>query len=306
MAMRVLTLIAFVLLSLCAEAADKLKVVTSIPDLADIARRIGGERVEVQSICKGLENPHFVSIKPSHLVAMSRADVFVQVGLSLEVAFVPGLLENCGNPRIQPGRPGFINASLGFAALDVPGAVDRKLGDVHPQGNPHLNLSVEGGESMARNILAGLCAVDPAHKADYEARHAVWTKEYEAAKLRWKKQAESWKGRKVCVYHQEFTYLIRAYELNQIGSIEPKPGIPPTPSTLAELIRALRKETDVCLLAAAWARRSALEEVRDQAGVTLVELPNMCHGLPGTESWIGMMDLLHKRLAEAFGQRKGS
>jgi len=306
MAMRVLTLIALVLLSLCAEAADKLKVVTSIPDLADLARRIGGERVEVLSICKGLENPHFVSIKPSHLVAMSRADVFVQVGLSLEVAFVPGLLENCGNPRIQPGKPGFINASLGFAAIDVPGAVDRKLGDVHPQGNPHMNLSVEGGAVMAANILKGLCAVDPAHKADYEARHAVWSRELDAALQRWKKLGETWKGRKVCVYHQDYAYIIRGYGLVELGSVEPQPGIPPTPSSLAKLIAKLRQEKDVCLLAAAWARRSELEEVRDQAGVTLVELPNMCAGLPGTESWIGMMDQLHNRLAEAFGKQKGS
>lgn len=304
--MRLFTLLALALLGLSAQAAEKLKVVTSIPDLADLSRRIGGDRVEVQSICKGLENPHFVGIKPSHLVAMSRADVFVQVGLSLEVAFVPGLLENCGNARIQPGRPGFINASDGFAAIDIPGKIDRKLGDVHPQGNPHMNLSVEGGAVMAANILKGLSALDPAHKADYEARHAAWTRELEAAQQRWKKLGEGWKGRKVCVYHQDYAYLIRGYGLVTLGSVEPQPGVPPTPASLASLIATLRKEKDVCLLAAAWARRSELEEVRNQAGVTLVELPNMCAGLPGTESWIEMMDLLHKRLAEAFGPQKGS
>lgn len=302
--MRALTLIALAILSFSAHAAEKLKVVASIPDLAELTRRIGGELVEVQSICKGLENPHFVSIKPSHLVAMSRADVFVQVGLSLEVAFVPGLLENCGNARIQPGKPGFINASVGFTAIDIPIEVDRKLGDVHPQGNPHMNLSLEGGGIMAQNILAGLCSVDPAHKADYESRHAAWRKEYDAALLRWKKLGETWKGRKVCVYHQDFTYIIRSHGLEVVGSVEPKPGVPPTPSSLASLIAELRKHKDVCLLAASWARRSELEEVERQAGVRLVNLPNMAGGLPGTESWISMMDVLHSSLGEAFARAK--
>lgn len=303
--MRVLTWFAWIALSLLAHAGDKLRVVTTIPDLADISRRIGGERVDVQSICKGLENPHFVSVKPSHLVAMSRADVFVQVGLSLEVAFVPGLLENCGNDRIQPGKPGFINTSEGWVPLDVPVVADRKLGDVHPQGNPHLNLSPQGGRQMARRILEGLCAVDPASKAGYEQRYTAYTKELEQAEQRWAKQSANWKGRKICVYHQDFIYLSHAYGLQIVGNVEPQPGIPPTPSSLASLITRLRKESDVCLLSASWARRATLEEVRDQANVRLVELPNMCAGLPGTESWIAMMDLVHQRLAEAFGTPKG-
>src|SRR6185436_1233781 len=216
-----LTGFAFLLASLAVRAgvppAAPLRVVTTLPDLADIAREIGGERVSVQSMYQGKENTHALTAKPSHLVAMSKADLFIQVGLSLETSFVPGLLESARNKRIQPGAPGFVTVSAGWEPLDVPTSVSRKAGDVHPQGNPHMNLDPRAGEFMADRILAGLVAVDPNNRSYYEQRHADYVKRVRAAKARWDSMGEGWKGKKVVVYHQEYDYLTAYHGIEIAG-----------------------------------------------------------------------------------------
>lgn len=288
---------------LCAPSAlaAKLRVVATIPDLADIAREIGGERVEVTSLTKGRENLHAVSVRPSQLVALSRADVLVQVGLSLESAFLPGLLENARNPKIRPGQPGFVNASVGWEALDVPAVVTRKDGDVHPDGNPHLNLDPRGGRQIAQRILLGLVASDPEGKSVYEARAAAYGKKLDEAEARWNAAAKPWKGRKIAVYHKEYDYLAARYGLEIVGTLETKPGIPPTPGHLAELVAAMKAAGDVVILTAPWSNGGEVEQVAKATGAAVVELPNQCGGIAGTDTWIGMQDLVHERLARAFG-----
>jgi ABC-type Zn uptake system ZnuABC Zn-binding protein ZnuA len=279
---------------------DPLKVVCTLPDLADITQSIGGDRVAVTTLCKGTENAHYFTAKPSHLVAMSRADVFVQIGLSLEMSFVPGLLEASRNQRIQPGRPGFVNTSAGWTALDVPVQVDRKEGDVHPQGNPHMNLAPGGGRQMAERITAGLCAVDPGSKADYEQRRDAWMAKLAEAERRWAALGAAWKGRSIVVYHKEYDYLAAAYGLKIVGSVEPRPGIEPTPGHLADLVDTLRRETNAVILTATWSNNRFVRELAEKTGARVVELPNMCRGAPGTDTWIGLMDVLHARLDQAF------
>ena len=281
--------------------ADKLKVVCTIQDLADITKEIGGDRVEITTIARGKENLHQVQSRPSHLIAVSRADVFVQVGLSLETGFVPGLLEAARNPRIQPGKPGFITMSQGWNPLDVPTSLSRQAGDVHPQGNPHMNLDPRAGRHMADLVLAGLSGVDPGSKAEYEKRHAAYVERLAAAEARWSAMAKSWKDKKIVVYHKEYDYLIEACGLKLVGSIEPKPGSAPTASSLAELIEAIKREKDVTIFTAPWSNNQAVARIVEETGSKSVELPNMCGGIPGTESWIGMMDLVHQRLSQAFG-----
>jgi zinc/manganese transport system substrate-binding protein len=298
---RLFLVFALLVSSATSYAGDKLKVVATIPDLADIVRQIGGDRVEVTTICKGLENAHLVTPKPSHLVAMSRADMLVQIGLSLETAFVPGLLEGAQNDKIQPGKPGFVNTSEGWEPLDVPKVLDRKFGDVHPQGNPHMNVSPKGGRQMAERVLAGLIANDPGSKAAYEARFAEYSKKLDEAEKRWAEMEKPWAGRKVVVYHKEYDYLIEACGLKLVGSIEPKPGSAPTASSLAELIATVKREKDVTIFTAPWSNNQAVARIVEETGAKSVELPNMCAGIPGTETWIGMMDLVHQRLSQAFG-----
>lgn len=283
-----------------ATPADRLRVVATIPDLADIVREIGGERVEVTAITKGRENLHAVSTRPSHLIAMSRADVFVQIGLSLESAFAPGLLENARNPKIQPGSAGFVSCSEGWTALDVPASLSRKAGDVHPHGNPHINLDPRGGKHIAACVFAGLCKVDPASTDAYRARYEAYGKELDLAAARWTELAASWRGRKLAVYHQEYNYFAAAYGLAIAGTIEDRPGIPPTPNHLASLIEKMKREHVHVIATASWSNRSEVGEVARAASAKVAELPNQCGGLPGTETWIGMMDVLHRRIDEAF------
>jgi ABC-type Zn uptake system ZnuABC Zn-binding protein ZnuA len=283
-----------------ARAGDPLRVVATIPDLTDIVKTIGGDRVEVATICKGKENAHAVTPRPSHLVALSKADVFVQVGLSLESTFVPSLLEQCGNAKVKPGGLGFVSASEGWTALDVPSELSRKGGDLHPQGNPHLNLDPRGGRQAAERVLAGLCRVEPASKDAFNARFEAYAKKLDEAQARWDKLAAAWKGAKVAVYHQEFEYLIARYGLTRVGAIESRPGIPPTPNHVADLVQRMKAEGCKVILTALWSNGDQVARVAELTGAKVVELPNMCGGIPGTETWIGMMDLVHERLAKAF------
>jgi len=283
-----------------ARRVDPLRVVATLPDLADIVKEIGGDRVEVTAIARGKENTHAVPVKPSHLVAMSKADLFVQIGLSLESSYVPGLLEGCRNKAIQAGQPGFLNVSEGWTPLDVPVSLSRKEGDVHPQGNPHLNLDPGAGRHIAAQILEGLVRVDPEGKSGYEARYTAYLEKLEPAEKRWAEMAKSWSGRKVVVYHQEYNYLANAYGLAILGALEPKPGIAPTPDHLAEIIAKMKTEKADVILTALWSNNSTVARVAEQTGATVVELPNMCGGLPGTDTWIDMMNVIHERLAKAF------
>jgi len=284
-----------------ARAAERLKVVASIPDLADLVNEIGGERVEVTSIAKGRENLHAVVARPSHLVAMSRADAFFEVGLSLETAFVPGLIEACGNPKVKPGGPGFFNCSEGWQAISVPTTLSRQGGDLHPQGNPHMNLSPRGGRALAGRVLAGLVSLEPASKEYFEKRHADFVKRLDAAQARWNEMAATWKGRKIVEYHQEYNYFADAYGIEILANLEVKPGIPPTPNHLAEVIEAMKNASCNVIVTAQWSQNSFVTRVAEATQAKVIELPNMCGGMKGADTWIGMMDLMHERLAAAFG-----
>lgn len=283
-----------------AAPADKLKVVATIEDLGDIVRTIGGDRVDVTIIARGRENLHQVATRPSHLIAMSRADMFVQVGLSLETGFVPGLLENSRNEKIQPGAPGFVNCSEGWTALDVPASLSRKAGDVHPQGNPHMNLDPRAGKQFAERIFQGLCAIDPHSKEAYQQRFDEYSKKLADAGQRWVEMGKAWKGKKLVVYHQEYNYLAAAYGIEITGAIEVRPGIPPTPNHLAELVERMKHEELGVIATATWSNNDEVAEVAKETRWRVAELPNQCGGLPGTDTWIGMMDVLHTRLQQAF------
>jgi ABC-type Zn uptake system ZnuABC Zn-binding protein ZnuA len=231
---------------------------------------------------------------------MSRADVFVEVGLSLEVAFVPGLLEGARNERIRPGAPGFVNVSEGWTPIEVPADVTRRAGDIHPQGNPHMNLDPRAGKHIAGRVLAGLVRVDPGSEALYRKNHDALVARIEAAEARWAEQARDWSGLEVVVYHLEYNYLAAARGLDVVGAIESKPGIPPTPNHVARLVADMKARGCKTILTAPWSNNNDVARIAEATGARIVELPNQCGGMPSAESWIGMMDLVHQRLAAAF------
>ena len=282
-------------------APDRLDVLTTIPDLRDIVERIGGERVSARSIADGTENVHGVQIRPSSMVAAHRADAFVQMGLSLEHAWVPGLLEAVRNPKIQPGARSFVNASAGWTALDVPESLSRQDGaDLHPQGNPHFNLAHRGGRHIAGRVLDSLVALDPAGRAAYEQRHAAYARELDVAEKRWAKIAEELDGRPVVTFHKSFDYLLADLGLELLGTIEPKPGVPASPRHTAMLVETMRaSKTTPVILTAPWSNGSVVREIARRTGACVVEIPDMVGGVEGASTWIGMMDLVHRRIREA-------
>ncbi len=282
-------------------AAAQLDVVATIPDLKDIAEEIGGDRVDVISIARGTENIHGVSLRPSHLVKVNKADVLIQIGLSLEHAYVPGLLEKGRNRRIQPGAPGFVNCSEGWEAIDVPEEISRSRGaDIHPLGNPHMNIDPRGGRHMADRILAGFLRVDPEHAEHYEKRHAAYVAKLDEAETRWAKLGERLRGKKIAIYHNDFTYFARHYGMNVVTSVEPKPGVPPSPKDLARTVEVLRREQVGVILTAKWSNNKDVRFVAEKSGARVIEIPIMVHGVKGVDTWIGMMDFLHRELVGAL------
>ncbi|MCP3919892.1 MAG: zinc ABC transporter substrate-binding protein [bacterium] len=294
----------FLLASLMLGAGGGTRVVATLPDLADLANRIGGDRVDVTSLARPGQNLHAVRVKPSHLVAVSRADVFLQVGLSLEHAWVPGLLETARNRDVSPGGKGFVNAGEDFETIDVPQRLDRSEAvDVHPQGNPHVNQSFEGGRYMAARILAGLERVDPGGAKAYRANHAAWLADYEAARTRWEiiATAVAAKGDSVCVYHREFDYLLRDVGLEVAISLEPKPGIAPTPAHLANVVKTCRERGVRVIVTAPWSNNKSVASVAKATGAEVLELPLVLGDGRKHASWIAMIDDTVGRLARAVG-----
>jgi len=281
--------------------AQKLSVVATIPDLADLARAVGGERVEVTSIAKGTMNVHAVPLKPSTLIAVSRADLFLQMGLSLEHAYVPGLLRRSRNARIQPGAAGFVNCSEGWDPLDVPESLSRSRGtDLHPLGNPHFNLDPRGGMHIADRILEALVRLDPDEAQYYRGRHARWRKSYEASYARWTKLSERLRGQKLVAYHRDFNYFLSFHGIELVDTLEAKPGVPPKPNDLLRLVERMQAEEVSVILTALWSNNKSVRFVAEKTGATIVEAPTMVGGVPGADSWLKMMDQLHDAVVLAL------
>ncbi len=281
---------------------ERLEVVATIPDLADLAREIGGDLVDVTTIAKGTMNVHAVPLKPSTLIAVNRADLFLQVGLSLEHTYVPGLLQKARNERIQPGAPGFVNCSEGWEPIDVPAELSRaRAVDLHPLGNPHFNLDPRGGRHIADRVLEGLLRVAPASGDGFRARHAAWVERYERAFERWGALREELRGQRVVAYHSDFDYFLRFHGLVLVGTIEPKPGVQPTPRDLAALVQRMQAEDVDVVLTAAWSNSKNVRFVAEKTGARVVELPVLVGGAPGADSWLDMLDLVHERVATALG-----
>jgi zinc/manganese transport system substrate-binding protein len=279
-----------------------LEVLVTIPDLKDFVDQIGGERVRVHSLARGGENLHAVMLRPSDLVRAGRAELFFEIGLSLEHSFVPGLLEAANNPRLKVGQASFVNASIGWRPIEVPASLTRDAGvDIHPDGNPHWNLSPEAGEHFTQKVLAGLIAVDPQGEPRYRYRAAQLLERLAEAKLRWLKAQDLLRGRKLVCYHRDVSYLAAACGLTIVGTIEPKPGVQPSPTSMAALIQRMRDEAVPLILTGKWSNNKFTRFVAQETGASVLELPLMVGGDPEATDWIALMDLLHERLLAAYG-----
>jgi ABC-type Zn uptake system ZnuABC Zn-binding protein ZnuA len=226
-----------------ASQAKKLNVVTSTTDMAALAQEVGGDKITVESVAKGYQDPHFVEAKPSFLLKLKNADLLISVGLQLEIGWLPPLVTQCGNPRIQMGASGYLDASQFAEILDIPtGPITRAMGDVHPLGNPHYWLDPNNGRRIARGIAQKLGDMDPADSQYFQQRFQDFDRRLTAAEKNWDAEMAPYKGRKVVTYHTSWSNFAKHFGLQLVGYIEPRPGIPPTPGHTLEIIQLMKRD----------------------------------------------------------------
>lgn len=224
-------------------AAAGIKVVTTTEDLASLAREVGGDKVTVTALAKGYQDPHFVDPKPSFILEVNRADLLIAVGRELELGWLPSLVNSARNAKVQPGGNGYLDASLTVKILELPtGQITRAMGDVHPQGNPHYWLDPGNGRRMAAAIKDKLSQLDPANKATFESRYADFDKRLAAAEKKWDAAMAPYKGTKIVTYHRSWPNFMDRFGLDVMGYVEPKPGIPPSPSHTIDLIAEMKAQ----------------------------------------------------------------
>jgi zinc/manganese transport system substrate-binding protein len=294
--------LAFLLIGLAAApraAAAKVNVVTTIETFADLARKVGGDRVDVKSLSRGYMDPHFVEPKPSLVIDLNRADLLVHVGLELEIGWLPPLVLGARNAKIQLGQPGNLDASVGIPILDVPQTkIDRSMGDIHPQGNPHYWIPPGNALIVAREIAERLKAIDPAGAAGYDARLAQFQAELARRRGEWEKRAAALRGTKVVTYHKSWSYVSSWLGLQEVGYVEPKPGIPAPPSHIAQLIGLMRREGVKLILMESFYPRNTVDLVADKAGARAVVMPSDVGATPAIKDYFDLVDAAIQKLTQ--------
>jgi zinc/manganese transport system substrate-binding protein len=286
-----------------AHAAGRLSIVTTTPDLASIAASIGGDRVTVESLSKGYQDPHFVDAKPSYLLKLRKADLFIEVGRDLEIGWAPGLLNNARNARIQPGGPGFVDASTGVRILEQGGRVGREQGDVHPLGNPHYWLNPENGLIIAGNVRDALTRLAPADAPYFQQRYTEFASRLAAKLAAWKKAAAAMglTGMKVVTYHRSWPYFAEAFGLDVVDYVEPRPGVPPAPRHVQELTELMKGQKVGLLIVEPYFDPKLPSRIAQSAGVPMAILPPSVGAVPHTDSYLDLfdaqLDVIRKALA---------
>ena len=260
-----------------AAEAKKLNVVTATTDMAALAQEVGGDKIQVESIAKGYQDPHFVEAKPSFLLKLRNADLLIVVGLQLEIGWLPPLINQSGNPKIQVGAAGYLDASQFAEILDIPtGTVTRAMGDVHPMGNPHYWLDPDNGRRIARGIAGKLGEIDPPDTAYYQQRFQDFDQRLSAAEQKWDAAMKPYRGRKVVTYHNSFPNFAKHFGLKVIGYVEPRPGIPPTPSHTIELIGLMKRENCKIILVEPYFDLKTPQSIaRDTGAIVVQYLPSV-------------------------------
>jgi zinc/manganese transport system substrate-binding protein len=283
---------ALALAAVPAHAAGKVRVVTTLTDLADLTRNIGGEHVDVFSLATGVEDTHGVPMKPSFVPRMNRADMIVLVGFGCEHAFLPALLEACKNPRIQYGRPGYVDCSKGIVPLEVPKSTDHSEGDVHPYGNPHYMLDPVLAKTAVANIYDALVTAAPEYRDDFTRNRDAYLAKLNAKISEWEEAMKPLKGLKFVSYHEHWPYFASRFGLVYFGTIELKPGIDPTPRHITELIASMKAEHVSIVVREPQFPEKVPSLIAQQTGAALIKLPIMPGGVANTSTYIDMMDYI--------------
>jgi len=303
---KIIILVSTLIFAGAAFAADRpLNVVATTPDMTDLASRVGGSLVKVVSIARGTEDIHQVVMKPSFVTKLNKADAVVYMGLTVEHAFLPGLLAVAANPKMRQDEvkecagPGCVDCSAGLKVLGRPANLSRTEGEQHPQGNPHYNVDPAEGPRMARIIAARFSEIDPAHKADYVKNLEAYLSELEPKIAEWRKEAAALKGVKAVSVHEDVAYLGRFTGIDFVSTLELKPGVAPTPTHLTELV-ALMKAQDIKLIVREQQYDpKQCEWLAAQTGAKIAVVGTMAHAFPDTETFIKFSEHNINSLLEA-------
>ncbi|MDD2708398.1 MAG: metal ABC transporter substrate-binding protein [Verrucomicrobiae bacterium] len=272
-------------------SAAPIRIVTSVPDLADFARQVAGPLAQVDSLANGVEDVHNVQLKPSMVTRLAKADVFIQMGMDLEHAYAPAVLEESRNPKIQLGQRGFIDTSKGVAAREVPRNIDRTEGEVHPCGNPHYNLDPEYAKLMVRTIAGSLSELYPEHQAAFQENTQKYLAQLDSKIREWKTRLCG-KNIKFVSYHPAWVYFAERFGLQIIGTIEPKPGVEPGPRQIEELIALMKKEKVPLIVKESFYSDRIPNQIAAKTGARVINIPYMVGGLPQAENYVRMMDCI--------------
>jgi zinc/manganese transport system substrate-binding protein len=278
----------------------QLRVVATVPDLAAIAREVGGTAVRVDSLSLPSQDPHFVDAKPSLALVLNRADLLLQVGLDLEVGWLPTLTVGARNPRIASGAPGRLDCSVFVKKLDVQGGtLDRSQGDIHPGGNPHYLYDPRAAAAVARGIASRLGEIDPRHAADFTRNRDAFLARLDTARKRWEQRLAPQKGAPIVTYHKTFTYLADWLGLDQVGFLEPKPGIPPNPRHVASLLATSKQRRVRVVLQEMHYPDATARLVAERIPAPLVRVPAATN-LPAGQTYVAHLDDILGKLAAAL------
>jgi zinc/manganese transport system substrate-binding protein len=278
--------------------AQKIRAVASWPALADITRQIGKDLVNVDSLATGVEDPHGVPVKPSFVPRLNRADVLILIGLDDEHSWIPALLEVANNPKILPGRPGYIDCSVGVSVLEAPMRIDRAEGDLHPKGNPHYLLDPVRAKIVAQNIANGLSRNFPQNQQAFDKNLKAYVAELDSWIGRWEKIGAPLRGIKFVEYHPEWIYLADRFGMKRVASVELKPGIEPTPNHIVDVVQQIKQEKAQVLLYGAQNPRVP-QQIGNETGIKVLRLYSGGGSQPETDSYIKWIDYTVRTLVQA-------
>jgi len=288
---RYLLSVLFGLLLLPLNAAATLRVFSCEPEWSSLVTELAGEHADVFTATTAQQDPHYIQARPSLIAQMRRADLVVCTGAELEIGWLPVLMARGGNPRVKPGTDGYFEAANFVTMLGVPQHLDRAEGDIHPRGNPHIQLDPHNIERIAPALSDRLAKLDPANAADYGKRLEDFKQRWQAAMQRWETQGAFLRGMPIVVHHESWAYLNRWLGLNQIGTLEPKPGVPPSSSHLAELLETLKATPAKAVIRAPYQDPRASEWLSKQVpGLVMIEMPFTVGGNAQATDLFGLFD----------------
>jgi len=287
-------------------SAQVLKVVTTTSDLGSLAQEVGGDKVTVVALAKGYQDPHFVDPKPSFILEVSRANLLIVIGRELEIGWLPPLINNSRNAKVQPGGNGYLDASTNVKILEIPtGQITRAMGDVHPSGNPHYWLEPDNGRRMAQAIRDKLSELAPANKAYFAQRYSDFDKRLSEAQKRWEATMAPYKGTKIVTYHRSWPNFMEHFGLEVIGYVEPKPGVPPSPTHTLELIAEMKRQGSKVIVVEPYFDLKTAQSIAAQLDGKVLVLAPSAGGVKEASDYLGLFEYNINLLASTLKQITG-